>query len=97
MATVIGLQQRLQGLRAGTGIVVAGKLLSGVVHGVQGEFENPNLLYRRPLQPALDGNTVDADVERTHFAQNAMMMQAAIEFFSGSIKSRLQAISGQPG
>jgi len=26
-----------------------------------------------------------------------MMMQAAIEFFSGSIKSRLQAISGQPG
>jgi flagellar basal body rod protein FlgB len=36
-------------------------------------------------------------VERTHFAQNAMMMQAAIEFFSSGIKSRLQAISGQPG
>jgi hypothetical protein len=26
-----------------------------------------------------------------------MMMQAAIEFFGGSIKSRMSAITGQPG
>ncbi len=63
-----------------------------------GLFGEPDhLLYRQPLQPALDGNTVDADTERTHFAQNAMMTQAAIEFFGGSIKSRTQAFTGQPG
>jgi flagellar basal-body rod protein FlgB len=60
-------------------------------------MEQPGVLYRTPLQPSLDGNTVDADTERSHFAQNAMMMQAAIEFFGGSIKSRMSAITGQPG
>lgn len=59
--------------------------------------EQPGVLFRTPLQPSLDGNTVDADTERSHFAQNAMMMQAAIEFFGGSIKSRMSAITGQPG
>src|SRR5690606_6803188 len=28
-----------------------------------------NLLYRQPLQPSLDGNTVDMDVERVQFAE----------------------------
>ena len=59
--------------------------------------EPEELLYRQPLQPSLDGNTVDADTERTHFSQNAMMTQAAIEFFGGSIRSRVQAFTGQPG
>lgn len=59
--------------------------------------EEPGVQFRVPLQPALDGNTVDADTERSHFAQNAMMMQAAIEFFGGSIKTRMSAITGQPG
>jgi len=91
------LQQRLQGLEINSRLTVSRTSSSHFETQRGAEFENPNLLYRRPIQPALDGNTVDADVERTHFAQNAMMMQAAIEFFSGSIKSRLQAISGQPG
>jgi flagellar basal-body rod protein FlgB len=60
-------------------------------------MEQPGVLYRTPLQPSLDGNTVDADTERSHFAQNAMMMQAAIEFFGGTIKTRMSAITGQPG
>ena len=63
--------------------------------GLFGEPEE--LLYRQPLQPSLDGNTVDADTERAHFSQNAMMTQAAIEFFGGSIRSRVQAFTGQPG
>ena len=91
------LQQRLQGLETNSRLTVSRTSSSHFETQGGAEFENPNLLYRRPLQPALDGNTVDADVERTHFAQNAMMMQAAIEFFSSGIKSRLQAISGQPG
>jgi flagellar basal-body rod protein FlgB len=60
-------------------------------------YESPELLYRQPIQPSLDGNTVDADVERSHFAQNSIMTQAAIEFFGSSIKSRIQAFTGQPG
>lgn len=61
------------------------------------EFESPELLFRRPIQPSLDGNTVDADTERSHFAQNSLMTQAAIEFFGSTVKTRIQAFTGQPG
>src|SRR5690606_24353499 len=32
----------------------------------------PNLQYRSALQPSIDGNTVDMDRERAHFADNAL-------------------------
>ncbi len=37
------------------------------------------LMYRSSLQPSLDGNTVDPDVERANFADNAMHYQFLIE------------------
>jgi len=55
----------------------------------------PNLLYRVPNQPAMDGNTVDPDIELGEFSKNALMTQAAITFLTGTIKSRLSAITGQ--
>jgi len=91
------LEQRLQGLEINPRLTVSRTSLSHFATEGGAEQESPNLLYRRPIQPSLDGNTVDADTERTHFAQNSMMMQAAIEFFGAAIKTRLQAISGQPG
>jgi flagellar basal-body rod protein FlgB len=56
----------------------------------------PELYYRTPVQPAIDGNTVDPDLERSHFAKNAMMMEATLQFLSGSFKTRLAAVTGQP-
>jgi flagellar basal-body rod protein FlgB len=56
----------------------------------------PSLLYRVPNQPSMDGNTVDPDIELSEFSRNALMTQAAISFLSGTIKSRLSAITGQP-
>ena len=91
------LQQRLQGMEINSRLTVSRTSSAHFETEGGAEHESPNLLYRRPIQPSLDGNTVDPDVERTHYAQNAMMMQAAIEFFGSSIKTRLQAISGQPG
>lgn len=91
------LQQRLEGFEVNPRLTVTRTSSLHIETQGGGEFQDPNLLYRRPIQPALDGNTVDADTERVHFAQNSMMMQAAIEFFGSAIKTRLQAISGQPG
>lgn len=54
------------------------------------------LYHRIPVQPAIDGNTVDPDLERSHFAKNAMMMEAALQFLSGTFKTRLAAVTGQP-
>jgi len=50
------------------------------------------LLYRQPLQPSLDGNTVDMDVERVQFADNTMRMQASMSLISQRIKTLTQAI-----
>jgi len=58
--------------------------------------DDPRLLYRIPDQPSMDGNTVDPDIELSEFSRNALMTQAAISFLSGTIKSRLSAITGQP-
>lgn len=47
-----------------------------------------DMLYRNPMQPSLDGNTVDMDMERVNFADNAMRYQADVQF----ITSRLQGL-----
>lgn len=46
---------------------------------------NPDLLYRIPAQPALDGNTVDPQLERAAFAENAMHYQSTLEFLNRRI------------
>jgi len=45
----------------------------------------PDLLYRIPAQPALDGNTVDPQLERAAFAENAMHYQSTLEFLNRRI------------
>ena len=53
------------------------------------------LKYRNPSQPSIDGNTVDAQKERTEFVRNTMEYQAAFQFLNGRIKSLLTAIKGE--
>ncbi|MFN2309372.1 MAG: flagellar basal body rod protein FlgB [Gammaproteobacteria bacterium] len=51
--------------------------------------------YRIPNQPALDGNTVDGQVEQAAFAENAVNYQATLTFLSGRITGLLRAIKGE--
>lgn len=52
------------------------------------------LMYRIPLQPSLDGNTVDSHVEQAKFAENALQYQASLEFMTGKITGLRSAIRG---
>ncbi|OGS98783.1 MAG: flagellar basal-body rod protein FlgB [Gallionellales bacterium RIFCSPLOWO2_12_FULL_59_22] len=52
------------------------------------------VMYRKPVQPSADGNTVDMDVERAQFADNAMRYQASIAFINARIKGILSALQG---
>jgi flagellar basal-body rod protein FlgB len=52
------------------------------------------LLYRQVVQPSLDGNTVDMDVERAQFAENAVRYEANLMFLNSQLKSLLAAIQG---
>src|SRR5699024_10608009 len=52
------------------------------------------LLYRVPMQPSQDGNTVDTQREQAAFSQNAIRYQASLEFLGGRINSLVNAIKG---
>lgn len=56
---------------------------------------NADILYRVPMQPSIDGNTVDTQLEKSHFMQNAVQYEASLQFLSGKIKSILSALKGE--
>jgi flagellar basal-body rod protein FlgB len=56
---------------------------------------NADLLYRTPLAPSIDGNTVDVQLEQAAFAENAVRYQATLSFLSSKFRGLMTAISGQ--
>ena len=52
------------------------------------------VMYRKPLQPSADGNTVDMDVERAQFADNALRYEASLTFVTNDVKNVLAALQG---
>ncbi|KWZ61842.1 flagellar biosynthesis protein FlgB [Burkholderia ubonensis] len=49
--------------------------------------------YRQPTQPALDGNTVELDVERVQFANNALHYESGMAVMTQQIKAMIAAIT----
>ena len=45
-----------------------------------------NLKYRTPFQASADANTVEMDIERQHFAENAVMYQFTLDQVGGDFK-----------
>jgi len=53
---------------------------------------NTPLIYRTVSQASIDNNTVDVNVERAQFADNAMRYEASLTFVNSKIKGMLAAI-----
>lgn len=53
------------------------------------------LLYRNPIQPSIDGNTVDSQVEMAKYTENSMDFQASFQFLNSSIQGLKKAIKGE--
>ncbi len=51
--------------------------------------------YRVPLQPSLDGNTVELATEQTAFAENAVAYQTTLAFLNGRISTITRALKGE--
>ena len=62
--------------------------------GVAGVAAGQQLLYRTAVQGSVDGNTVDMDVERNQFADNAIHYEANLTFISDQIRQMRTAIQG---
>lgn len=55
----------------------------------------PALLYRNPLHPSLDGNSVDSHVEQTKFSENALMFQTSFTFLNRKVQGLMKALKGE--
>lgn len=52
------------------------------------------VMYRGEEQSSVDGNTVNVDVERSAFAENAIQMEAMLTFINSKFKTLNSAIQG---
>jgi flagellar basal-body rod protein FlgB len=53
------------------------------------------LKFRSTVQPSLDGNTVDPDIERAHFTENSLHYQFLLDRAATSFKTMSMALTGQ--
>jgi flagellar basal-body rod protein FlgB len=51
--------------------------------------------WRVPLNPSLDGNTVELPIEQTLFAENAVAYRTSLAFLEGRINTLTRALKGE--
>ncbi|MEX2365597.1 MAG: flagellar basal body rod protein FlgB, partial [Pseudohongiellaceae bacterium] len=51
--------------------------------------------YRQPLQPSLDGNTVESEVEMGEFSENAMRYMFSLRIVGGRLQKLSTAFRGE--
>lgn len=77
--------------RANSGVVLA-RTASGHIAGGSGAAHSA-IQFRKETQSAVDGNTVDMDVERTQIAENALQYQILTQLISDKFKGVRSALS----
>lgn len=70
------------------------KALAGVERGQANGFDAA-VGYRTPLEPSMDGNTVELSAEQTAFAENAVQYQTTLAFLNGRIGQITRALKGE--
>jgi flagellar basal-body rod protein FlgB len=51
--------------------------------------------YRKPLNPSMDGNTVELAVEQMEFAENSVRYQTTLNFINSKLSGLMSAIRGE--
>ncbi|WP_085308500.1 flagellar basal body rod protein FlgB [Planktotalea arctica] len=51
--------------------------------------------YRKPLNPSLDGNTVEMSVEQMEFSENSLRYMTTLTFLNNRISGLMTAIRGE--
>jgi flagellar basal-body rod protein FlgB len=59
------------------------------------QVDNQQLQYRMPTQMGLDGNSVDSEIERKNFLENALRYQVNLTFIQNKTDQLLKAIKGE--
>lgn len=61
------------------------------LHNINGQ----KISYRVPMQTSVDENTVDDELERKNFIQNAINYQASLTFAQNTMGNLMHAIRGE--
>ena len=61
----------------------------------RGQSAEGAMRFRIPIQPSLDGNTVELATEQTAFAENALAYRSSLSFLQGRIGSISRALKGE--
>jgi flagellar basal-body rod protein FlgB len=61
----------------------------------QGQSSEAAIRFRVPIQPSLDGNTVELATEQTAFAENALAYRSSLAFLQGRISTLSRALKGE--
>ncbi|ANQ85903.1 flagellar basal body rod protein FlgB [Azoarcus olearius] len=91
----IDFREALQGALGKQSNLALATTQSRHIAGGGGDVLEGATKYRTELQSAVDGNTVNMDVERAAFAENAIHYEASITFINGLLRGMQTAISGQ--
>jgi flagellar basal-body rod protein FlgB len=86
-----GAQQRAGQPAAGLAATTPAHIQQGTPNGSQLADGTP-VQYRGVVQGAVDGNTVDMDVERNQFADNSLRYEAGITMINQQIHAMMAAI-----
>lgn len=68
---------------------------TNALHQDTSDKADGDLLYRTPMQPSLDGNTVDSQYELAQYMRNNMDFQTSFQFLNGSFRGLMTAIRGE--
>lgn len=85
------------GQREASGALGVARTHENHLSGVGGGMPFAPLQYRSETQSAVDGNTVDMDVERAEIADNALQYQILTQFLSDKISGLRAATSSSQG
>ena len=58
-------------------------------------LSDESLQYRTPMQPSMDQNTVDAQLEQSSYAENAVGFQASFTLLNSKFKGLVSALRGE--
>jgi flagellar basal-body rod protein FlgB len=59
------------------------------------EFGSAELKFKNPLQPSVDGNTVEVHEEKAEFLKNALQFQASFRFLNEKMKGIKAALRSE--
>lgn len=90
----VNFAKALSEAQGGGGNIELAATSSSHLSGGSGTALGVKPLYRTAVQPSIDGNTVDMNVEQAQFSDNSLHYLTTLQFINGKIQNTLLALRG---